>query len=513
MLPKPKNDTKPSATYKKYLFESVFSQTQFSTHYILQLVFSTIITTLGLLTNNSVVVIGAMLISPLFWPVMGIALGIITTRQNVLRNSAFSFTASFVLVVFFSALVAGFVPITELPGEVISRINPNIIDLFIALFTSIIGVIALYYPTISASATGVAISISLLPPLCVFGIGLSQQLGGVMLRSLLLFSTNVGAIVFMGVIVLYLLKIRPRKREEEARFRYGVLFSGILMILLSIPLSFYLRESVEQHTISEEIKRVMKSEIVTVHPDARVETLDIDFLSVAQNVPLGVSAKIYLPEDIYMTQSQRAALIDKLTVATEQNIDLELDIISTLSLQTDKDKARRVLRSNIKEVIIAEIALLEGSPKVSDVSVSFLTERTVPEKEDVEILISMKQFGKAPLSYRDLQSLKVFLEEKFEITANVDVEFLPVSRLNQTTLDPVQYEAFINSVEQRVLDLSTQIDIVEVSTSDSSVTLELAIPDNVSFSSSLVSELEATTKDILGEEYSLEVKISRFEIL
>src|SRR5690606_21179451 len=125
--------------------------------------------------------------------------------------------------------------------EILSRVNPNLLDLFIALASSVIGIFAVYYPRISSSAAGVAISSALLPPLCVSGIGLANRSIDLFKGSFLLFSSNLAAIVFAGALTLYLLGFKPRREQDQKRFSFGLLISSIFIIALSIPLAIYLQ--------------------------------------------------------------------------------------------------------------------------------------------------------------------------------------------------------------------------------------------------------------------------------
>ena len=502
---------KLSTSPKKYLFDSVFSQTQLSRQYVVQLIFSTIITTLGLITNNIVVVVGAMLLSPLFWPVLGIALGIITTRRNILKNAITSFLVSAVVVLIFSTFIGFLLPINELSPEITSRINPNLIDLFIALAASIIGVFALYYPTISATTAGVAISISLLPPLCIVGIGLAKLSGKIIFRSLLLFGTNTGAIVFVGVIALYILKIRPRKAEEEVRFKYGVLISGILMLVLSIPLSIYLKESIITNIVTSEVNTIINERIKQISSDARVEKVNIDFLSIGEDTPLDVDAVIYLPEGVFITRSQKEQLLNYISTKTKRDVSLKFNIISTLSLQTEEDKQKSLLRQGIREIIFEEFEEFGSGVVIDNIEITFPMTKTDPQKQDVDILILVKQYGVEPLTYDDRQNLKDFLEFKLNIIANIEIEFIPISRLKETPLEVGNYEKVNEGLESILEEISDGIYIDEVSIKEGSVYVKLFSPSYVVINQAQKGEMEKLIVQVLGEKSELSLQIVRYE--
>lgn len=511
-MPPVKMEVKPSNSGRKYLFDSVFSQTQLSRHYVVQLIFSTIITTLGLITNNTVVVIGAMLISPLFWPVMGIALGIITTRKNILRNASISFAASVVLVLFFSTIITLLVPINDLSQEITARINPNIIDLFIALAASIIGVFALYYPTISATAAGVAVSISLLPPLCVVGIGVAELSGNIIGKSLLLFGTNIGAIVFVGVIALYLLNIRPKKAEEEVRFKYGMFISGLLMVLLSIPLTVYLKETINQNIITGEVNRVIDQKIKEISTDAKVEKVNIDILSIGEETPILIDAVVYLPEGVFITQSQKQELLDQISTIANTNVSLKIDIVSTLSLQSEEDKQKSILKQSIREIIYKELFEINKDVVVDEIDIIIPDTRTDSDKLDADILIIVKQFGELPLEYEDLQRLKNIVEFKLDITANIEIEFIPISRLSETPLTAGIYEEVKAGLEEILGKIADGIYIEELSIKERYASVKLFKPSNIVIGQFYINDMENFIKEVLGEDFELHLQIIKYDL-
>jgi len=141
--------------------------------YVVQISFASVIAALGLLINSSAVVIGAMLISPLFWPIIGTALGIIKLKDKLLLRAALMLSFSIINVLLISAFIVWITPFGEVSDEILARTSPTILDLFIALASAIVGVLALYNPRLGTSAAGVAVSVALLPPLSTAGIGLA----------------------------------------------------------------------------------------------------------------------------------------------------------------------------------------------------------------------------------------------------------------------------------------------------------------------------------------------------
>ncbi|MBD3362790.1 TIGR00341 family protein [Candidatus Dojkabacteria bacterium] len=315
------------------LVSKVEIEIQLNLEYMLLLVTATIIATLGILNNNSVVVIGAMIISPLFWPILGIVLAIITSKKRLIRKAFFSFIASFVITIFISAIVTFVFPIKTLTNEILIRTNPTLIDIIIALATSVIGVAAMYYPGISSSSTGVALSISLIPPLCVVGIGSALGNLEVFSNSLILFAGNVGAIIFAGVLTLFLLKFRPHKKEEVKTFRLGLFMSGVFLFFLSIPLGFYLYDTVQETNLKTDITNTLTTEIHQISSDIEIDDIRIQLPTNLEHEEIKITATVHVPGEINISSNRQNRIIQAIQTQTNNNVDLQINIIETLVIK------------------------------------------------------------------------------------------------------------------------------------------------------------------------------------
>lgn len=303
--------TKKDKRLQDKLIENVAEEIELSRSYILLLVFSTIIASFGLLINSAAVVIGAMLISPLFWPLMGLTVGIFTTRRQLAGRALANIALSILAALLIAAIIGWVTPLSEVTPEIQSRLQPTILDLFIALASSVIGVAAIYYPRISQTATGVAMSIALLPPLCVSGLGIAFGSWDIFWRAGLLFGTNVVAIIFAGLITLYVLRFRPSRKAEEERFRIGLFASFLALVLLSIPLSIYLRDSLTQTSIKQEIRAGLTEEIAMINPEAAIDEVEVEYVPSVDD-EVRVHATVYMPEGAFLTVSEQSSIIQHL---------------------------------------------------------------------------------------------------------------------------------------------------------------------------------------------------------
>ncbi len=165
------------------------------------LTLSSVITSGGVLTDSTATVIGAMIIAPLSTPIMGIALGSVKRRRTG--------SARVVLLACLLVTAVGMAASVALPGDydllsnsqISSRTSPGLMDLIAALATGFAGAVALARRDVAAVLPGVAIAISLVPPLVVAGVCLGQLSGWLALGALVLFVSNLFALVFGGMVV------------------------------------------------------------------------------------------------------------------------------------------------------------------------------------------------------------------------------------------------------------------------------------------------------------------------
>ena len=137
------------------------------------LIFATFIASLGLNVNSTAVIIGAMLISPLMGPIMGVGLAIGQNDFELLKRSLKNYLVATLFSVITATLYFSFTPLNEVQSELLARTSPTIYDVFIALFGGMAGIVALSTKEKGNVIPGVAIATALMPPLCTAGFGLA----------------------------------------------------------------------------------------------------------------------------------------------------------------------------------------------------------------------------------------------------------------------------------------------------------------------------------------------------
>ena len=193
---------------------------------------------LGLLLDSAAVIIGAMLVAPLMSPILAMAHGIVQGNARMLRRAGISTFKGAILAIGVATVITMLVPALRPTGEIMARVEPNLLDLLVALAAGAAAAYATSRSSVAAALPGVAISVALVPPLCVVGYGVGSSNFDIAAGSLLLFLTNLVGIVLVGALVFLLLGFRPTRDERGTEARRGLLLATLGVILLLIPLGF-----------------------------------------------------------------------------------------------------------------------------------------------------------------------------------------------------------------------------------------------------------------------------------
>lgn len=245
-------------------FEGDEAPRQFSRFWLL-LVLSSVIAAAGVVADSDATVIGAMIVAPLMTPILGIVLAtVLGDRVNLLRSWGLVLAggATAVAVGYGVGLLVAAPVIASTNPQVAQRVSPDLIDLLAALATGAVGVIALVRADISDTLPGVAIAISLVPPLTVVGLTMESQAWDQSLGALLLFATNVAAILASGVVVLAVYRIRARADaaagiptgQPTPSPRRSIVFIALTLLIIAVPLTFTSLQSTQDTALESELR-------------------------------------------------------------------------------------------------------------------------------------------------------------------------------------------------------------------------------------------------------------------
>ena len=254
--------------------------------YYLMVMMSAGIAILGLLLSSAAVVIGAMLLSPLMSPILGVGFALATGKQKWLRISARSVAMGSLAAVLFSAFIVLVSPLESMTEEIASRTRPNLLDFLVALFSSIAGSYAMIRGR-EGTIVGVAIATALMPPLAVVGYGLATLNWTVFLGSLGLFVTNFLTIALTATLMARLYGFRTTLSRRQGWFQnVGIFF---IFVAMAIPLGLSLRSIAWEANAQRVVRNAIQAEFGS---RARISEQTIDW----DSEPLSITATVFTPD-------------------------------------------------------------------------------------------------------------------------------------------------------------------------------------------------------------------------
>ena len=199
------------------------------------LVFSIVICSIGLNVDSAAVVIGAMLISPLMGPIMGLGLGLGTNDADTFKNALGNLGIAVGIAILTSALYFFTSPLNEASSELLSRTQPTLLDVVVALFGGLAGILAGSRKEKSNVIPGVAIATALMPPLCTAGYGLANGEWNFLFGGFYLFLINTALIALSTWVVVRYLRFPTLTYVEPTVERRYKRLSALLVLALLGP--------------------------------------------------------------------------------------------------------------------------------------------------------------------------------------------------------------------------------------------------------------------------------------
>lgn len=225
------------------------------------LIFAIFIASLGLNVNSTAVIIGAMLISPLMGPIIGMGLAIGIADLSLFRQSMKNYLVSTFISVITAMTYFTISPITEAQSELLARTSPTLYDVLIALFGGAAGILAIATKGKNNVLPGVAIATALMPPLCTAGYGLAVHSNSYFFGAFYLYFINTVFIAFTTCLGVRFLKFHRKEfvnREQMKRVNYYI-FS--IIVITIIPASYMTWNIIKQSVLENNIEKFILKEL------------------------------------------------------------------------------------------------------------------------------------------------------------------------------------------------------------------------------------------------------------
>ncbi len=203
---------------------------------------SVMIASLGIVSNSTAVVIGAMLVAPLMGPVIGVAAAVVMAWPLRAFRQAALVAGGAVLAIGLASLISLIVPgdAYPLPAELLARTSPNLLDMGIALAAGAAGAYGQVRRQASGALPGVAVAVALVPPLAVTGITVQLAEWQMALGAFMLFLVNVVGIVISAALTFIVCGFVPGRRllTGNSTIASGLRWTAVAVIIVVLPLQF-----------------------------------------------------------------------------------------------------------------------------------------------------------------------------------------------------------------------------------------------------------------------------------
>ena len=225
------------------------------------LIFATFIASLGLNTNSTAVIIGAMLISPLMGPIMGFGLGLGISDFELIKRSFRNFAIATVFSVITSSIYFLISPISEAQSELLARTQPTLYDVLIAFFGGLAGIVASSTRLKGNVIPGVAIATALMPPLCTAGFGLATGNLYYFFGAFYLFFINSVFISLATYLVVRVLKYPKKVFLDKDHEKRVTRYVGIIVIFTIVPSLFLSYRLVKTTYFNQQVLNYVNTEL------------------------------------------------------------------------------------------------------------------------------------------------------------------------------------------------------------------------------------------------------------
>lgn len=301
-----------------------------------------IVASVGLNTNSTAVIIGAMLISPLMNPIIAMGYSLAIYDGLLLRNAALNFVIQIIIALIGASIYFSLTPIHEATSELMARTGPSFFDMLIAFFGGTAGVIGITRKEKTNVIPGVAIATALMPPMCTVGYGIANSNPDYIFPAAYLFLINA---FFIMLATFAFCKLLQLKQAEVVKERFNkILKRGIIigMILITIPAAvsavYVSVDSIQDNYLTGKVQSFVNKKVNSSTTTTMRATID----------PVKNTLRLDLVGDVY-SQEQIDAMKANMADYGLEGYTLEVvqDIRTTLFNYFEKENQAGILEGEI----------------------------------------------------------------------------------------------------------------------------------------------------------------------
>lgn len=393
------------------------------------------IAVLGLLLSSPAVVIGAMLISPLMSPILGLGFSLALFDFAELRRSITALAMGTLAAVVFTVVIVMASPLKATTAEILARTRPSLFDLLVALFAALAGTFAVIRGR-GEAIVGVAIATALMPPLAVVGYGIATWNMPVLAGSSALFVTNFVTIALAAMILARFYGFGHALSRRQTWAQTVLLFA--VFVAMAVPLAVSLELIAREAVVTNQVRNFLAKQF---GDNARVTQLEIDF----DAKPMLVRSIIIAPRT---APKGRANLRAQLEENLGRPVQLQLDQVLLTPGSGSIDAQRAELRQSSETSAAARTADQTVARIVSTVA-GVDPERVTLDRDHRRVMATATVLPGANLAtYRVLEQRAAAAAEGWDVALVPPLGPMPVVRFSDgsDTLDEAARRAVLISV-------------------------------------------------------------------
>ncbi len=385
-----------------------------SIDFFVLILLSSVIASLGLLQNSGAVIIGAMLVAPLMSPILAMGMGMAVSETATVRLGFEATLKGMTTAVVVGALVVIISPINAPTSEILARTSPNVLDLMVALASGAAAGYAVSRKEVAAALPGVAIAAALVPPLCVVGYGIGVSQLDIATGALLLFLTNLTAIVFAAALTFLIVGFHP------PHFQSGQMLRSMRSTIISLLVIVAILTVATWTTVSQDKARLRVEEAFSellVGQSAQVVEIEVS----RQIGYHQIIATVLTYPDADLSSADLAKLEEDLEEAVRGPVEIDVTMLSAWR----DDFTNVEQRATLAEIFDA--AILDHGAEAQATVATYTAGRYL-------IAAEVYVFDDHSLTEAFLDDLRVEMAEEVGAPVTIDATFIQAA--NIASLEP-----------------------------------------------------------------------------
>ena len=395
------------------------------------LILSMFIASIGLNMNSTAVIIGAMLISPLMGPILATGYGFATLNFTVVKSAILRLSLQITIAVLASTLYFYISPVQTATSELLARTEPNIFDVFIAIFGGLAGIIGQTRKTLDNVIPGVAIATALMPPLCTAGYGLANGNWNYFFGAAYLFFINAFFIFFASFIVLKGVYSLPSgKQTEEINRRNQIIFL-VIGLIMAIPSFYGGYNMIVKYSESNHIEQFIKNDI---NQDGRRQVINYSLNRENKLVDIVVIGAPVTPEEQSQLDDklQKDEYLQPYTLRFVNSVDENKTTMGKTNLNTSSENIEKYKKlSNLYQPTYQLVSETINTMKTTEAEAKALFP-FVSKVEGMPLIDNLEQpkasrymviiHTTSTVSDADSERIKAWLEAKLSAPVTISIE-------------------------------------------------------------------------------------------